>query len=94
MSLLVVYLLVCAFFPQVVRMNTEKQVIYVKGNVPGDIESVLLLKDCVQPEKRLKVCTLFKTYFAVFTYVQVKSERFAFFFFAEWPNSYMDAIIR
>lgn len=39
---------------EVVRMNTEKQVIYVKGNVPGDIESVLLLKDCVQPEKRLK----------------------------------------
>uniref|UniRef100_A0A158P9C4 Large ribosomal subunit protein uL3m n=1 Tax=Angiostrongylus cantonensis TaxID=6313 RepID=A0A158P9C4_ANGCA len=40
---------------EVVRMNIDKQVIYVKGSVPGDIGNMLLLKDCLQPEKKLKV---------------------------------------
>lgn len=40
---------------EVVRMNIDKQVIYVKGSVPGDIGEILLLKDCLQPEKKLKV---------------------------------------
>ncbi|CAB3402950.1 unnamed protein product [Caenorhabditis bovis] len=39
---------------EVVRMNIDKQVIYVKGSVPGDIGETLLLKDCVQEEKKLK----------------------------------------
>nr|CDJ94308.1 Ribosomal protein L3 domain containing protein [Haemonchus contortus] len=39
---------------EVLRMNIEKQVIYVKGSVPGDNEEILLLKDCLQPEKKLK----------------------------------------
>ncbi|WKX99493.1 hypothetical protein Q1695_014405 [Nippostrongylus brasiliensis] len=39
---------------EVLRMNVEKQVIYVKGSVPGDIEDVLLLKDCLQPAKKIK----------------------------------------
>ncbi|CAJ0598742.1 unnamed protein product [Cylicocyclus nassatus] len=39
---------------EVVRMNIDKQVIYVKGSVPGDIGEILLLKDCLQPEKKLK----------------------------------------
>ncbi|KAK6022167.1 50S ribosomal protein L3 [Ostertagia ostertagi] len=30
------------------------KVIYVKGSVPGDIDSMLLLKDCLQPDKKLK----------------------------------------
>lgn len=40
---------------EVVRMNVDKQVIYVKGSVPGDIGNILLLKDCLQPEKKLKI---------------------------------------
>ncbi|KHJ93906.1 DNA-directed RNA polymerase II subunit RPB2 family protein [Oesophagostomum dentatum] len=39
---------------EIVRMNIDKQVIYVKGSVPGDIGEILLLKDCLQPEKKLK----------------------------------------
>ncbi|PIO71886.1 hypothetical protein TELCIR_06194 [Teladorsagia circumcincta] len=39
---------------EVLRMNLDKQVIYVKGSVPGDIDSMLLLKDCLQPDKKLK----------------------------------------
>uniref|UniRef100_A0A1I7U346 Large ribosomal subunit protein uL3m n=1 Tax=Caenorhabditis tropicalis TaxID=1561998 RepID=A0A1I7U346_9PELO len=39
---------------EVVRINVDKQVIYVKGSVPGDIGETLLLKDCLQEEKRLR----------------------------------------
>ncbi|EGT52039.1 hypothetical protein CAEBREN_16123 [Caenorhabditis brenneri] len=39
---------------EIVRINVDKQVIYVKGSVPGDIGETLLLKDCLQEEKRLK----------------------------------------
>lgn len=39
---------------EIVRVNIDKQVIYVKGSVPGDIGEALLLKDCLQDEKRLK----------------------------------------
>ncbi|GMT18723.1 hypothetical protein PFISCL1PPCAC_10020, partial [Pristionchus fissidentatus] len=39
---------------QIVRMNMDKQVIYVKGNVPGDVGEWLLLKDCLQQGKRPK----------------------------------------
>lgn len=39
---------------EIVRINIDKQVIYVKGSVPGDIGEALLLKDCLQEEKRLK----------------------------------------
>ncbi|CAD6188325.1 unnamed protein product [Caenorhabditis auriculariae] len=38
---------------EVLRMNIDKQVIYVKGSVPGDVGELLLLKDCVQQEKKL-----------------------------------------
>ncbi|PIC38058.1 hypothetical protein B9Z55_010196 [Caenorhabditis nigoni] len=39
---------------EIVRINIDKQVIYVKGSVPGDMGEKLLLKDCLQEEKRLK----------------------------------------
>lgn len=39
---------------EIVRINMDKQVIYVKGSVPGDIGETLLLKDCLQDEKRIK----------------------------------------
>lgn len=39
---------------EIVRINNDKQVIYVKGSVPGDIGETLLIKDCLQEEKRLK----------------------------------------
>ncbi|CAI5445443.1 unnamed protein product [Caenorhabditis angaria] len=39
---------------EVIRINNDKQVIYVKGSVPGDIGETILLKDCVQEEKKLK----------------------------------------
>ncbi|CAJ0565286.1 unnamed protein product, partial [Mesorhabditis spiculigera] len=39
---------------QIVRMNLDKQVIYVKGNVPGDVGEKLLLKDCLQAERHPK----------------------------------------
>ncbi|KJH47860.1 50S ribosomal protein L3 [Dictyocaulus viviparus] len=40
---------------EVVRMNIDKQVIYIKGCVPGDIDNILLLKDCLQPQKKLQI---------------------------------------
>ncbi|RCN46060.1 ribosomal protein L3 [Ancylostoma caninum] len=39
---------------EVVRMNIDKQVIYIKGSVPGDVGTMILLKDCLQTEKKLK----------------------------------------
>uniref|UniRef100_A0A8R1ET86 Large ribosomal subunit protein uL3m n=1 Tax=Caenorhabditis japonica TaxID=281687 RepID=A0A8R1ET86_CAEJA len=39
---------------EIVRINIDKQVIFVKGSVPGDVGEMLLLKDCLQSEKRLK----------------------------------------
>ncbi|EYC20399.1 hypothetical protein Y032_0022g604 [Ancylostoma ceylanicum] len=39
---------------EVVRMNIDKQVIYIKGSVPGDVGTMLLLKDCIQKEKKIK----------------------------------------
>uniref|UniRef100_A0AC35U1Y8 39S ribosomal protein L3, mitochondrial n=1 Tax=Rhabditophanes sp. KR3021 TaxID=114890 RepID=A0AC35U1Y8_9BILA len=37
---------------QIVRINAAEQVMYVKGCVPGDVGEVLLIKDCLQAEKR------------------------------------------
>ncbi|CAI2347351.1 unnamed protein product [Caenorhabditis sp. 36 PRJEB53466] len=39
---------------EIIRINIDKQVIYVKGSTPGDIGEILLLKDCLQEGKRLK----------------------------------------
>ncbi|PAV80562.1 hypothetical protein WR25_19106 [Diploscapter pachys] len=39
---------------QILRMNVTKQCIWVMGNVPGEAGTVLLVKDCVQPLKKLQ----------------------------------------
>ncbi|CAJ0942624.1 unnamed protein product, partial [Mesorhabditis belari] len=43
---------------KVIRMNIDKQVIYIKGNVPGDIGETVLLKDCLQAEKYPKALSI------------------------------------
>uniref|UniRef100_A0A0N5A1D6 Large ribosomal subunit protein uL3m n=1 Tax=Parastrongyloides trichosuri TaxID=131310 RepID=A0A0N5A1D6_PARTI len=37
---------------QIMRINVEEQVMYVKGCVPGEVGDVLLIKDCLQEKKR------------------------------------------
>ncbi|KAL3068034.1 hypothetical protein niasHT_038024 [Heterodera trifolii] len=39
---------------KVLRINPIKQVIYVRGNVPGDINEWILLKDCFAKKKRVE----------------------------------------
>ncbi|CAI4230453.1 unnamed protein product [Auanema sp. JU1783] len=39
---------------KIIRMNFEKQVLYVKGSVPGEVGEILQLKDCLQSQKKLK----------------------------------------
>lgn len=39
---------------QIVRMNIDKQVIYVKGSVPGEVGEIIQLKDCLQADKKIK----------------------------------------
>ncbi|KHN78688.1 F-box/SPRY domain-containing protein 1 [Toxocara canis] len=39
---------------EVLRINPTKQVMYIKGCVPGEIGEILLVKDCLQPLKRVK----------------------------------------
>ncbi|KAI3422478.1 hypothetical protein GPALN_012986 [Globodera pallida] len=39
---------------KVLRINPIKQVIYVRGNVPGDINEWILLKDCFVDDKRVE----------------------------------------
>lgn len=36
-------------------MNIDKQVIYIKGSVPGEVGDIIQLKDCRQEEKRVEV---------------------------------------
>uniref|UniRef100_F1L8Z6 Large ribosomal subunit protein uL3m n=1 Tax=Ascaris suum TaxID=6253 RepID=F1L8Z6_ASCSU len=39
---------------EVLRINPGKQVMYIKGCVPGEVGEILLVKDCLQPSKRVK----------------------------------------
>ncbi|TKR68050.1 hypothetical protein L596_024096 [Steinernema carpocapsae] len=39
---------------KVLRINPEYQVIYVKGNVPGEVGDFVHIKDCVQELKRVR----------------------------------------
>ncbi|VDO08366.1 unnamed protein product [Brugia timori] len=39
---------------EVLRINPEKQVMYVNGSVPGETGEILLIKDCYHDEKKVQ----------------------------------------
>ncbi|VDM20424.1 unnamed protein product [Wuchereria bancrofti] len=46
---------------EVLRINPEKQVMYVNGSVPGETGEILLVKDCYHNEKKVQ-CPHFPTF--------------------------------
>lgn len=48
-------------FIQIIRINVDDQVIYVKGNTPGEVGEMILLKDSfvLEWKKRVKVLLYF-----------------------------------
>jgi ribosomal protein L3 len=50
-----IYSIYNEFYLQIIRINVDEQVLYVRGNTPGEIGEMMLLKDSMVPDAKKRV---------------------------------------